>query len=404
MRPFRYLTRVLHLAAALVLVCSSCSTDDSDGNEGAAGGTDTTTDAVDTAGGTDGANTTDARTGDSESPDLTEDAGPEETAQESYFIDLFDNIRINSVGDENVRTVTTGFDWENGPFESVTLVVDLDSTCFPFNEWTRPPEGHNWPADCDAFDRNFELTMDPPEGDSGSPAIELVRAITPFGGPMHIEVDVTDIANGLPGSHQFQCHISTWSDGSGQVTGSAGGWNVTARFDVMPGTPPRRVLAVVPLTNHSYGSDSGTVETAFQVPAGVTDGRIEYRVTGHGGASDDGAQCIGPAEEFCRRWHYLDVDGDRWQALRPWRDDCTELCTLTTEGVSFEYCAENPTGAIGSVRAPRANWCPGSVTPPVIVDAAELSVPGEHTFAYEVDGVAPGGSWRTSALFIGTGE
>ena len=394
------MVKVLRFVAAFAFLISSCSTDDSEPSAGDTGSTGSI-DASDVTSEVGTGDTTQIDGGDT-SPD--HGVGLNDTGSEQYSIALFDDIRINSVGEENVRTVTTEFDWETGPFENVTLVVDLDSTCFPFSEWTERPPGHNWPADCDAFDRNFELTMDPPATDGDPPAIELIRAITPFGGPMHIEVDVTDIANGLPGAHSFQCHISTWSDGNGQVTGSAGGWNVSARFEVLPGVSPRSVLAVLPLTNHSYGADSGTVETTFQVPDGVTNGRIEYRVTGHGGATDNGAQCIGPAEEFCRRWHYLDVDGDRWQALRPWRDDCAELCTLTTEGAGFEYCAENPTGAVSSVRAPRANWCPGSVTPPIIVDATELSVPGEHAFSYEVEGVISGGSWRTSALFIGTAD
>lgn len=393
--PFLSLTCCFVAAAMIGGACSSDSSDQ-DENEASVG----TMDASDLDDLSETADSDD----EGGSADSAADTGLEDTQSTSYSIDLFDDIRINSVGEENVRTVTTEFDWESGPFESVTLVVDLDSTCFPFSEWTRPPAGHNWPADCDAFDRNFELSMDHPENEDAPPAIELVRAITPFGGPLHLEIDVTDIANGLPGAHQLQCHISTWSDGSGQVTGSAGGWNVTARFDVVAGDPPRRVLAVIPLTNHSVGSDAGTIETTFLVPEGVTNGRVEYRVTGHGGAADDTGQCIGGAEEFCQRWHTIYVDGDRWGTIQPWRDDCDQLCTLTTEGVSFDYCAENPTGAVSSVRAPRANWCPGDVTPPVIVETEELSAQGEHTLGYKVEVVAPGGSWRTSTVYIGTAD
>ncbi len=323
---------------------------------------------------------------------------------EEISVTLFDDIRINSTGEENVRSVTTEFEW-SGTYERATLVVDLDTTCFPFSEWSTPPSGHNWPADCDAFDRNFEFHLLPPEdAEEGTPAIELVRAITPFGGPLHFEIDVTDLANGLPGEHVIRSHISTWSDGAGQVTGSAGGWNVTARFDLLPGTPPRTVLAVTPLTDHSYGADAGTIEIPFVVPEGTTGGRIEYRTTGHGGGTDNSGACIGPAEEFCRRWHQIFVDDTRWGTIQPWRTDCDQLCTLTSAGASREYCAENPTGAIGSVRAPRANWCPGDLTPPLIVETEELSQPGEHVFSYFIENVASGGSWRTSSVFIAYGE
>ena len=35
--------------------------------------------------------------------------------------------------------------------------------------------------------------MDEPEVDTDPPALELVRAVTPFGGPHHFEVDITDV-------------------------------------------------------------------------------------------------------------------------------------------------------------------------------------------------------------------
>ena len=382
------------LCSLIVMVLASCSSDPESDNPSE----DAAVEEVSQDGGQTDVPVADEGTVDS-------DLGTETDADivEEISVTLFDDIRINSTGDENVRSVTTEFEW-SGTYELATLVVDLDTTCFPFSEWTTPPAGHNWPADCDAFDRNFEFHILPAEdAEEGTPALELVRAITPFGGPMHFEIDVTDLANGMPGEHVMKSHISTWSDGGGQVTGSAGGWNVTARFDLLPGTPPRTVLAVTPLTDHSYGTDGGTVEIPFEVPEGATGGRIEYRTTGHGGGSDNSGACIGPAEEFCRRWHQIFVDETRWGTLQPWRADCDQLCTLTTEG-SIQYCAENPTGAIGSVRAPRANWCPGSLTPPLIVQTDELSQPGQHVFSYFIENVAPGGSWRTSSVFIAYGE
>src|SRR5690606_17743400 len=125
-----------------------------------------------------------------------------------------------------------------------------------------------------------------------------VRAITPFGGPLDFEIDVTDVANGRPGAHELAVSIATWSDASGQVTGSNGGWNVTARFEMVPGPAPRNVLAVTPLYDGSQTTpDSPAVE--LEVPAGTTSSRIEYRVTGHGGVAFGCG--TSPAEEFCQR-------------------------------------------------------------------------------------------------------
>lgn len=322
---------------------------------------------------------------------------------------VFDNVRItsNSAG-PNFQQANATIDFGAGPFTKVTLVVDLASTCFPFDGWKTnpPPTGQNWPADCDAFDRNFEFTLDEPKDATGTPAIELVRAITPFGGPLHLEVDVTDIANGLPGKHDIRVTIPTWSDGAGKVSGSNGGWNVTAKLFTVDGPAPHKVLAVKPLVNFTHGDMTMTKEYPFEVPAGTKSARIEYRVTGHGGPTSNSPGCIGPAEEFCKRTHTLILDTKEIVDFSPWRSDCDKLCTIVnaTSGPIKQYCGENPCGAIQSVKAPRANWCPGSMTPPYVFENAVLTTPGAHTWSYAISKVATGGVWRMSATYIALGD
>lgn len=316
---------------------------------------------------------------------------------------VFDRVRIGSQsGAPNFQQSSSDFDFGAGPFARATLVVDLDTSCFPFERWREnaPPAGQNFPADCDAFDRNFEFTLDEPQRPGDAPALELVRSITPFGGPLHYEVDVTDLANGRPGAHRLRTFISTYSDAAGQVTGSNGGWWVSARFELESGPAPRRVLAVLPLVNGTVGPEGRSApEVAFEVPSGATGARLEYRVTGHGGGRGDARYCIGPAEEFCSRSHRLTLDGEDLSGeLLPWREDCATLCTWVPRGTQG-FCMQNPTGLRQSVEAPRANWCPGSVTPPFVFERA--LAPGRHAFRYEIDQIASGGSWRTSAtLYI----
>jgi hypothetical protein len=325
-----------------------------------------------------------------------------------YTLTPFEATRITSdSAGPNFQRAEAEIDLRDGPFASVTLVVDLASTCYPFDEWETPPKGQNWPAECDAFDRNFEFTLDEPADPKlEPPAIELLRAITPFGGPLHTEVDLTDVANGLPGKHTLHVHIPTWSDGAGKVSGSHGGWNVTAKLVVTPGADPRKVLAVVPLWNGYQGAGEPVGPLTFTAPEGMTSSRIEYRATGHGGG-EVGAGCIGPAEEFCKRKHTLKVDGQSIFSKSLWRTDCDELCTLTHQGPAgggFDYCLENPCGAIQSVKASRANWCPGSVTPPLALGADLVQGPGEHSFSFDVSTIADGGGWRISALFLAFGD
>lgn len=324
----------------------------------------------------------------------------------AFEIVALDDVRINSHDDqENFQDAYAEVDFGAGPYQSVKLVVDLSSTCFPFEQWddNPPPDGQNWPADCDAFDRNFEMALFDPAFEPGDaaapPGLELVRAITPFGGPLHIEADVTDLLNGKPGAHRFKTHITTYSDGAGIVSGSNGGWNVSARFEVDPGPMPRPVLATIPLFYGGVTSADG-IDVDFVAPEGTGLGVIEYRVTGHGGAEGD-ADCIGPAEEFCFRDHEVDVDGARFADLTPTRSDCELGCTIEHyDPFDLDYCAENPCGAIGSVRASRANWCPGSVTPPFLLQGPAVDTPGPHIASFRVPKLIEGGVWQTSATFV----
>ncbi len=330
-----------------------------------------------------------------------------------FTLTAFDSVRISSHStDANFQKAFAEIDWGDVPKSKVTLHVELATTCYPFTGWEAnpPPNGQNWPADCDAFDRNFEFVLDPSEEQGDRPGVELVRAITPFGGPLTFDIDITDVANGLPGAHTLKVSIPTWSDGEGKVSGTHGGWNVTARVLVEPGPPPRNVLAVIPLADTSVTTAGRSAEVTYEAPAGTTHGRLEYRVSGHGGGDADSA-CIGHADEFCKRTHKLFFDGEIMDEFIPWRDDCGALCTPAQHawpsGGTFTYCQENPCGNMASVRAPRANWCPGSVTPPRIVEGPWTSLikPGAHTFAWDIDKIAPnGGVWRLSATYFAYGD
>ena len=299
-------------------------------------------------------------------------------------------------------------DFSGGPFVSASLVLDLESSCFPFEQWTtnRPPRGERWPASCDAFDRNFETALSDPLAFPAGPSIELVRAITPFGGPMHIERDITDIVNALQGApnRRLDILIPSYSDASGTVSGSHGGWTVSAHVVLTPGTAPRNVLAVVPLVYDNATKGATVRSFPFTLPAGTKSARLEYLATGHGGGAPDLA-CIGPADEFCTRAHTLRADGVAFLVKASlWRADCETLCTMTKGGPVGSYCLENPCGAPESVRAPRANWCPGSETPPLLFEPPELASPGLHTVDISIDKIADAGTWELSLKVLAFGD
>src|SRR5207249_2942012 len=159
---------------------------------------------------------------------------------------------------------------------------------------------------------------------AGSTPYEVIHAITPFGGPAHLEVDLTDLANALPGPHRLRVDLPSASDPQGQVTGSNGGWTVSARIQVTPGQAPRRVLAVLPLYRGRIAAGDAPPVISWEVPAGTTAGRLEYRTSGHGQGPRD-ARCVGPSEEFCDRRHQIFIDGVQVEDIEPYREDCAAL-------------------------------------------------------------------------------
>jgi hypothetical protein len=316
---------------------------------------------------------------------------------------VLSDVRISSKEDaENFQRAMADIDFGSEPVARATLRVTLTSPCFPFAGWAElgVPDGQRWPAPCDAFDRTLSVALDEAATDSSAaPGLELLRAVTPFGGPLEVEADVTDVVNGLPGVHQLGVRIDTWSDADGLVSGSSGEWLASVELLLWPGTPPRRVLAVVPLVLAAQ-TDAEAAPVSFEAPQDTGSARIEYRVTGHGAVVSPG--CLGPAEEFCRRQHELWLDGELLQALSPWRD-CSDMCTLTSNDSGYgpaSYCKQNPCADPNSARAPRANWCPGSLTAPLILEAPALAAPGEHELLRNIPELAPGGTWRVSATYF----
>lgn len=323
-----------------------------------------------------------------------------------FEVVVLDRVWLSSF--EASQFADAELDLGDGPFESVRMFVELESPCFPFEGWAEleTPEGHNWPALCDAFDRIVNVVTNP-EHEAGPISFELMRGITPFGGPRIYENDLTDWAQVHPGVHTLRGFIATWTDGAGQVSGSQGGWFMTIRVEVDPGPAPRDVLAAIPAFHGDVNMDNASQVLDVELPEGTTSARIDYVVSGHGGGAV-GADCIGPADEFCHRIHTLHWDDVELGSFDPWRSDCASFCTLMEhewpDGSTFDYCAENPCGATSSVMAPRANWCPSAPVDPVAIDLAELGTAGAHTFSFAIDGIAEGGVWPVSAIVYAYGD
>lgn len=400
--PSRISLRACCLAAPLI-ACGQGSAGDDDG-AGLSSSSSTTPQTSSSTGDPDPSTTTGADTTTDASTGALDSTGIVDA--EPFEVVLLDRVWLSSF--EASQFADAELDLGAGPFESVRMILELESPCFPFEGWadTPPPEGHDWPAKCDAFDRIVNVVADP-EAQDGPFSVELMRGITPFGGPQTYENDLTDWATMHPGVHTLRGFISTWTDGAGQVSGSEGGWFMTLRMEIDPGAPPRPILAAIPLVHADVNADDAMQTIDLELPEGTTSARIDYVVSGHGGGAV-GADCIGPADEFCHRVHTLHFDDTELGSFDPWRSDCASLCTLAEfewpDGSTFDYCTENPCGAVSSVQAPRANWCPSAPVDPVAIDLASLATPGPHTFSFAIDGIAEGGVWPTSAMIYAYGD
>ncbi len=118
------------LGALFVLVCATaCSESDSGGGaSGSAGAAGSDASLPDASGGS---------------------AGSDGSVAAPYSVPAFDAVRIGSdPNGPNFQRATASIDFGAGPFASAKLVVELDTTCYPFDGWQNnpPPAGHNWPA------------------------------------------------------------------------------------------------------------------------------------------------------------------------------------------------------------------------------------------------------------------
>ncbi len=390
-----------------MLMTPGC-TPDSGGDTGTASTIETTTGATtSTATGTTSIPTTgEPGTSTSTSASTTVDTSTGEPVAEPFTIAALDQQWITGTGGWDTQHADADIDLGAGEFASVTLIVELESSCFPFEDWETPPPGHNWPAKCDAFDRTMGFIMDPADAPEDPPGFEALRSITPFGTDKHIEADITDWANAHPGVHSLRSYINTWPDGAGKVSGSEGGWTLSVRLEVVPGPAPRKVLAAIPLYLADLGADAPAPQLPFTLPEGTSKSTLAYTVSGHGGANDPSSKCIGPAEEFCKRTHHILVDGVELSSFVPWRPGCSDFCTTAEhtwpDQSKFTYCQENPCGNLQSVNAARANWCPSDVVAP-LVGSLKLGA-GDYTLGFVVDDMYPGGIWTTSAVVYAYGE
>ncbi len=210
----------------------------------------------------------------------------------------------------NVSAVDVQATVPPGCYASIKVQMHVKTDCKG-----APPPGQNWPAPCDPYDRLAQVWL----ADKDATPLFMLDAVTSFGGETTWEQDVTDYYAQLVGTHTWHVEVGTYADPSGKATGTLAAHDVDVKVLLVPGAPPRDVLAAVPLFRQGI-SDDNPLTATLQAPAGATHARLDYFESGHGG---NGAfNC----DEFCQKENDITVDGANVYADSP-ESDCSDNCT-----------------------------------------------------------------------------
>jgi len=148
---------------------------------------------------------------------------------------------------------------------------------------------------------------------------------------------------------------------------------------------------VLEMAGQEYGTlfDQDSLTINFTIPEDITNLKLRYITTGHGG--------WGEGDEFNPKENEIFIDGRKVYGFIPWRTDCGTYRLLNPASGNFW-------NGTSSSDYSRSGWCPGTATNPTEVPIPALSA-GPHTMKIAIKQGAPeGGSfsaWNISGVLIG---
>jgi len=245
-----------------------------------------------------------------------------------------------------------------------------------------------------------------------SPIIEIMRFFTSFGiGQFNDKVtvygqhwedstfykqEVTELLPLLQGERWIGVFIGNYDKG---------GHRVSLKLKYYPGSmevsdkpskkywssPLFNTLNVMEMGGQEYGTLFGndTLKVEVTIPEGVTNIRMRYITTGHGGW--DGG------DEFNQKTNTISMDQKVLFQFTPWRCDCATFR-------KYNPASGNFWNGTTSSDYSRSGWCPGSATNPVFFPISDIQ-PGKHRFSVAIPmGKCEGSSfssWNVSGILIG---
>ncbi len=237
---------------------------------------------------------------------------------------------------------------------------------------------------CYQWDYTVQNYLMPKHGDT----LELGRFITPYAGSGVTYLpftwtypyiyDVTDFASALVDTAKMRIFYSGYS----------GGFTGDIKFAFIEGTPERNTLGYKHLWGGSfqYGNASNPIDNHFPAisqtpPANTQSADLKFTVTGHG---YDALGCC----EFTPHDYQVLVNNTQVSTYTIWKGDCG----------SNEIYPQTGTWIYN-----RANWCPGTLVPPITQSLPGVTAGNNYTVGITFDSYTAGGnygSYTTDAVVV----
>lgn len=245
--------------------------------------------------------------------------------------------------------------------------------------------------------------------DNYTPLVELMRFFTPFGVRQYNHIQLKDktwqdsviyrqdISELQPVLSSKELYVGTFI-GNYDKGGHRVSVNVTIHKEgkQTPKTPflmpVFNTTNVMEMAGQEYATmfdaDKG-LEVTFILDREIKNAKLRYITTGHGGWAG--------GDEFLPKKNTIVLDGKEVFSFVPWRQDCGSYRLYNPASGNFE-------NGLSSSDYSRSNWCPGTLTNPVMVDLGDLKK-GTHTLQVKIPQGAPEGTsfsaWNVSGILLG---
>ena len=303
------------------------------------------------------------------------------------------------------RLVTKAFEvprFQHAP--EITITLSLKSKGDPWDKSGAVLLLHDEWAQYIEQDSSAWPGIEPNATDGFTPALELLRFITPFGvghysdtersdeyRPVYIpkweqqvswQNDISHLWSAMEDSITLAVYIDTWS-----AEGHELDLNLTFKGQPVqvPPLPQFQHLTLVNTTkfhaNHSSfdGFATHPLNLNFHLSESTENAVLHYIPTGHGGHSE--------GDEFVPCRHIISLNNDTIAQFTPWRDDCASFRRFNpSSGVWTErtyWRGDSIDERIASSDYSRSGWCPGSDVPAMKFNLGKLEA-GPHQLTIDV--------------------